>query len=148
MAVIVDPGGAAIGIWQPGTHKGFGVHERVGTPGWFELHTRDYDAAVDFYRDVFGWDTHTASDTPEFRYTTLGEGEGSSPGSWTRRRSSAEGALALVGVLRRRGHRRRAGAGRRARRRSCLPAEDTPYGRLAAQAADPTGTPFKLVSDS
>ena len=28
-----------------------------------------------FYRDVFKWDTHVAGDTPEFRYTTLGEGE-------------------------------------------------------------------------
>ena len=28
-----------------------------------------------FYRDVFGWDTHVAGDTDEFRYTTLGEGE-------------------------------------------------------------------------
>ena len=31
---------------------------RAGTPGWFELHTRDYDAAVSFYRDVFRWDAH------------------------------------------------------------------------------------------
>ena len=47
-----------------------------GAPGWFELHTRDYAATVQFYRDVFGWDTHVASDTDQFRYTTLGEGEG------------------------------------------------------------------------
>ncbi|WP_315899841.1 VOC family protein [Arthrobacter alpinus] len=27
-----------------------------------------------FYQDVFGWNTSVMSDTPEFRYTTLGEG--------------------------------------------------------------------------
>ena len=30
---------------------------------------------VETHREVFGWDTHAMSDTPEFRYTTLGEGE-------------------------------------------------------------------------
>jgi predicted enzyme related to lactoylglutathione lyase len=74
MAMIADPGGAAIGIWQPGLHKGFGVLGETGAPAWFELHTRDYDTVLPFYRDVFGWDTHTMSDTPEFRYTTLGDG--------------------------------------------------------------------------
>lgn len=74
MAMIADPGGAAVGIWQPGRHKGFGVLGETGAPAWFELHTRAYDAVLPFYRDVFGWDTHKMSDTPEFRYTTLGEG--------------------------------------------------------------------------
>ncbi len=43
-----------------------------GTPSWFELHTRDYRAAVLFSVDVLGWDAHVASDTDTFRYTTLG----------------------------------------------------------------------------
>ena len=29
MAVVTDPGGAAIGMWQPGLHKGFGVVRRT-----------------------------------------------------------------------------------------------------------------------
>ena len=33
------------------------------------------DADLDFYRSAFGWETHAVSDSPEFRYTTLGEGE-------------------------------------------------------------------------
>ena len=76
MAFVTDPGGAGIGIWQPGLHRGFGVFAEPGTPGWFELHTRDYDASVSFYRDVFRWDTHVQSDVPEFRYTTYGDGDG------------------------------------------------------------------------
>jgi predicted enzyme related to lactoylglutathione lyase len=72
MAMVADPGGAAIGIWQPGEHPGFGLIAEPGAPGWFELQTKEYDASVAFYRDVFGWDTHVASDEPDFRYTTLG----------------------------------------------------------------------------
>ena len=41
MAVIVDVGGAVIGMWQPGEHRGFGIIGEPGAPAWFELHTRD-----------------------------------------------------------------------------------------------------------
>ncbi|HEX8803640.1 MAG TPA: VOC family protein, partial [Acidimicrobiales bacterium] len=57
MAVVADPAGAVIGAWQPGTHPGFGVVQEPGAPGWFELHTRDYETSVDFHRQVFGWTT-------------------------------------------------------------------------------------------
>ncbi|MGZ4758735.1 MAG: VOC family protein, partial [Acidimicrobiales bacterium] len=70
MSMLIDSGGAAIGIWQPGLHKGFGVLAEPGAPGWFELHTRSYDDSVAFYRDVFGWDVHTEGDAPDFRYST------------------------------------------------------------------------------
>ena len=36
MAVVTDVGGATIGVWQPGLHKGFGVFGEPGTPAWFE----------------------------------------------------------------------------------------------------------------
>jgi len=145
MAMVADPGGAAVGIWQPGLHSGFDIQGEPGTPAWFELHTRDYDASVEFYRQVFHWDTHVAADTPGFRYTTLGEGEGGAagimdatgflpegvPAHWLIyfRVEDADAALAkaveLGGTI-------------------TQPAEDTPYGRLA-QVSDPTGATFKLM---
>jgi hypothetical protein len=135
-------------VWQPGTQKGFDVRNEVGTAAWFELHTRDYDASVVFYRDVFRWDAHTMSDTEEFRYTTLGQGEGQlagimdasaylpddAPASWfvyfavEDADAALEKLVALGGTV-------------------VQPAEDTPYGRLAV-AADPTGTKFRLVADN
>lgn len=143
MALLTDAGQAVIGVWQPGQHSGFGVLGEPGTPDWFELHTPDYDAVVAFYRDVFRWDAH-ASDTPYFRYTTLGEGEGmlagimdataclpqGAPAAWSVYFAvqDADAALAKVTEL--------GGT-------VLMPAVDTPYGRLA-QAADPTGAPFKL----
>jgi predicted enzyme related to lactoylglutathione lyase len=148
MAMIGDPGNAAIGVWQPGTQKGFEVRSEPGAAAWFELHTREYDRSVDFYRDVFQWDTHTMSDTPEFRYTTQGEGDAALagimdaseympegvPGTWTVYfevedvDAAVEQAVALGATVVR-------------------PAEDTPYGRLVA-LTDPTGTEFKLVADN
>jgi predicted enzyme related to lactoylglutathione lyase len=146
MAVVTDAGGAAIGMWQPGRHQGFGVLGEPGTPTWFELHTRDYQAAISFYRDVFRWDTHAVNDTPEFRYTTLGQGEGQLagimdasgflpdgvPAHWSVYFGVEDTDAALAKIVDLGGSILRA-------------AEDTPYGRLAT-AADATGAAFKLVA--
>jgi hypothetical protein len=147
MAILTDAGGAAIGAWQPGLHRGFGTYDEPGTPGWFELHTRDYDSSVGFYQQVFGWDTHVAGDTDDFRYTTLGKDEDQLagimdagaflpegvPAHWSIyfRVEDTDATLARIVEL----------GGSIVR-----PAEDTPYGRLA-QAADPTGALFKLVAN-
>ena len=37
---VSDPGGAAIGAWQPREVKGFEIRGEPGTAAWFELHTR------------------------------------------------------------------------------------------------------------
>lgn len=146
-AMIVDPGGAGIGAWQPDQVSGFEIWNEPGAPRWFELHTREYDASVDFYRDVFGWNTNTYSDTPEFRYTTLRTGaddlagimdasqlsEGAAPG-WTVYFGVEDTDAALERVVELGGKVTQA-------------AKDTPWGRLA-QAADPTGTAFKLMASS
>ena len=79
MAMVVDPGGAAIGVWQPGNMKGFDAER--GRRGLLvrAAHARLRQECA-FYRDVFGWDAHAMSDAPEFRYTTLGEGDGALAG--------------------------------------------------------------------
>jgi predicted enzyme related to lactoylglutathione lyase len=146
-ALLVDPSGAAVGIWQTNTFAGFGT-PGPGTPpdapAYFELHTRDYDAAVSFYRDVLGWDAHERSEVPGLRYTTLGGGDAAagimdasefmdaddSP-AWqvyfatgdvdaTLERATELGAAVLY------------------------PAMDTPFGRQAT-LTDPTGARFKLL---
>jgi predicted enzyme related to lactoylglutathione lyase len=73
MSMVRDPAGNGVGVWQPGTFEGTGVFFEASAPSWFELRTDDYDAVVAFYRTVFGWDTVTMADSPEFRYTTLRE---------------------------------------------------------------------------
>jgi uncharacterized protein len=75
MAMVTDPAGAAVGVWQPLSMPGFAARSGPGAPVWFEVLSADHDAVVPFYENVFGWTTHAMSDTPEFRYTTLGQGE-------------------------------------------------------------------------
>lgn len=74
MAMIGDPGGASIGLWEFAGHTGFQAHEVDGAAAWHELFSKNYSAAVDFYRDTFGVQTSVMSDTPEFRYTNLVDG--------------------------------------------------------------------------
>jgi uncharacterized protein len=145
MVVVGDVGGAVIGAWQPGTHQGFGVYGEPDSPNWFELQTRDYDASVDFYRKVFAWDAHVASDTPELHYTTLGEGESALagimdassflpegvPAQWSIYFGVEDADAALARIVELGGS-------------IVEPAVDTPYGRLAT-AADPSGINFKLI---
>jgi predicted enzyme related to lactoylglutathione lyase len=69
-SILVDPGGAPLGLWQPGTHPGFTVLGEHASPSWVELHTRTHARAVDFYRSVFSWEITPVGDTDEFRYYT------------------------------------------------------------------------------
>ena len=145
MAILGDPGGAGIGVWQPGTHQGSGLIGEHGAPSWFELHTRDYERAVAFYREIFRWTTDVMSDTADFRYTTLKHGDEMLAGIMDASGMLPEGVpshwkvyfgvddtdaavariLELGGTI-------------------LEPANDTPYGRHAT-ASDPTGAQFKLV---
>jgi len=57
MAVFADPTGAAVSVWQAGTHSGSGRVNEHGAMCWHELQTRDPEAAKAFYATVFGWGT-------------------------------------------------------------------------------------------
>jgi uncharacterized protein len=145
-SLAADPSGAFFGLWQPLEHRGFEVFGEAGAPVWHQLTTRDYRAAVNFYRTVFGWRTEKVADTDEFRYTTalfgdqqlLGvmDGVGYIPedalANWTIF-FGAEDVDKTLQVISDKGG------------TVLQPADDTPFGRLAA-AADPTGTPFHLSS--
>lgn len=56
MAIVADPSGAVISVWQPNEHIGAGLANEPNTWSWSELMTRDLDAALPFYSDVFGWE--------------------------------------------------------------------------------------------
>ncbi|MGH9046157.1 MAG: VOC family protein [Acidimicrobiales bacterium] len=145
-AVLDDPTGATIGSWQPEEFAGFTVLEEHGAPSWFELLTRDYAKAVEFYRSVFGWDTEVVSDTDEFRYSVMLDPSGGGmlagimdassflpkgePASWSVYWdvNDVDESVAQVKSL---------GGG------VITVARDTPYGRLAS-LTDPSGAPFNL----
>lgn len=146
MAVLADSTGAVISVWQPGTVQGFEVVSEHGAPAWHELHTKEFAKSVDFYTEVFSWETEVVGDTDDFRYTQqvqngepfAGIMDASSflpegvPSNWTVYFGSADvdATIALVQSL--------GGT-------VLEPAEDTPFGRIA-KVADPTGAAFKLGS--
>jgi predicted enzyme related to lactoylglutathione lyase len=143
--VVTDPGGATFGTWQPLNFQGFTTIGEHGAPSWFELHTRDYRRALDFYRSVFAWETTAVSDSDELRYTIFrstngGEDVGGvmdatewrpegAPDEWSvywecdDAKASAEKVKSLGGQVQ--------------------GPDDTPYGVLVL-CADPMGAPFKL----
>jgi predicted enzyme related to lactoylglutathione lyase len=56
MAVVADPEGAIIALWQPGALAGAEVFNQPGAINWNELNTRDAAAARDFYGKTLGWE--------------------------------------------------------------------------------------------
>ena len=70
MAVVKDSLGAAIGLWQPGDHPGWGVYRETSAVCWNELHTDETDAAKRFYGEVFGWQAKVQP-MPGGEYTTF-----------------------------------------------------------------------------
>ena len=59
IAVIADPAGAAIGIWQPGAHKGAQLVNEPSAYAMSGLVTTDPEGAKRFYPEVFGWEIET-----------------------------------------------------------------------------------------
>ncbi|MEV0259567.1 VOC family protein [Streptomyces sp. NPDC050732] len=54
-ALAADPEGAVFGLWQAGTHRGFGKRQRPGSYCWAEVYARDKDLVDPFYERVFGY---------------------------------------------------------------------------------------------
>src|SRR5207302_9851856 len=67
MAVIQDPSGAFLGLWEPGQMKGAEVKQAPGAYGWAELNARGIDKAAPFYSKLFGWSE---------KKMPMGEGQG------------------------------------------------------------------------
>jgi len=144
MAVLVDPAGAAVGAWQPLSFTGLAVKPEDGSPVWFETLSQDYEKSVAFYTGVFGWEATEMSNTPEFRYTTLGQDDdaragimdasgflGDQPSRWQfyvqvpDTDATVEQAVASGATL-------------------AQPVDDTPYGRIGL-LTDPAGVQFHVM---
>jgi uncharacterized protein len=55
IAVIQDPAGARLSLWEPRAHPGPRRTGAIGTCCWNELTTPDLARARRFYADLFGW---------------------------------------------------------------------------------------------
>jgi len=65
LALVTDPTGANLALWEPGRRKGV---ERVNEPGswnWSLLSTPDPAGAAAFYAEVFSWETDLDAPGPK-----------------------------------------------------------------------------------
>lgn len=146
MALVQAPDGAVVGMWQGIDFAGFELDMSHGTPVWIEAMTKDYDVAVDFYREVFDW-TVAPMPTGEGgpRYVTNGEGNDAHNGlcdassflppevpSYWRVYLQADDVDATLARLEELGGRVLDGP------------MDSPFGRLAT-VADPQGAMFQVI---
>ena len=82
-AMVLDPSGAPIGLWEATGFSGITPTETPGHPTWFEAMSMDFDAALPFYRDVFSWDIAwmgPEGGSDEFRYVTHGSADSAAAG--------------------------------------------------------------------
>jgi uncharacterized protein len=78
MAVITDPAGATLCLWEPRAHIGAGLVNTPGSMAWNDLLTPDPEGAADFYGRLFGW---TVEEIPNARgYRVIRNGERSNGG--------------------------------------------------------------------
>ena len=79
MAVIQDPTGATLSLWQAKDHIGAGLIHAPGSLSWNELSTNDTAAAGAFYSSLLGWDADE-QDMGGMKYTVFKVGESSKGG--------------------------------------------------------------------
>ena len=69
MAIIQDPSGAMIGVWQAQNMTGAQLIDKPNSMGWAELNSRGVDKAKPFYTKLFNWGekkTPAQGENPEY----------------------------------------------------------------------------------
>lgn len=144
MAVLQDPTGAVVSLWQAGTGIGATLRDEPGAMCWFELNTPDMAAAESFYTKLFGYSVEdlgdediayrvmTVAGLPEDRRSVAGIYDSDSlPRGWTVCVAVDDPDAHMARV--------RSGGGT-----VVSEPEDTPYGRFAL-AQDPGGATFSVL---
>ena len=70
-AVITDPAGATLCLWQPGENRR-GLVNAPGAMTWNDLAVPDADAATAFYGDLFGWGFEPVEGGQDYRVVLNG----------------------------------------------------------------------------
>lgn len=143
MAFALDPGGAAVGLWQANQHIGATRVNEPGTVSWNELITADPGASLGFYQQVLGMNASEQDMGDGNKYTVFEATDGrqvggttppyapGTPNHWhvyfatadadaTAAKAAEQGGTVLV------------------------PAFDTPVGRIAV-LQDPQGAVFSII---
>jgi predicted enzyme related to lactoylglutathione lyase len=73
MAVVQDPTGAFLSVWEPRSHPGAALVNAPGALTWNDLTTPDPDAATRFYGDWLGWRVEEVPQGDGYRLIWNGE---------------------------------------------------------------------------
>jgi hypothetical protein len=79
MAVMTDPQGAFLMVWEPRRHFGAALVNAPGALVWNELATPDLDASSAFYSGLFGWEIAPFQGSPT-PYLAIRNGESNNGG--------------------------------------------------------------------
>ncbi len=73
MAVLQDPTGAMLSVWEPHAQIGLSITGEPGTLCWADLSTPDVDAAAAFYSAVFDWSFDMGQDGSGYLHIKNGD---------------------------------------------------------------------------
>jgi predicted enzyme related to lactoylglutathione lyase len=73
MAVIEDPTGAMLCLWEARSNPGAALVNQPGAMTWNDLQTTDVPAAERFYGELFGWTTQEMPESGGYRVIRNGE---------------------------------------------------------------------------
>ena len=74
MAILSDPVGARVSLWQAGQHIGARLVNNPTSLCWNELVTSNIEESIRFYRDLFDWEFQRSDDGDPVYYAILNEG--------------------------------------------------------------------------
>jgi uncharacterized protein len=144
LAMIADPTGAVVGLWEAKGHPGAQIVDEPGAMTWFEVNTRDAEKARDFYARLFALEAHKL-DAPGLNYFTLQRGPKSHCGvlqmneQWPKEIPAhwmgyfaVEDTDAAVKKVQELGG------------KMMVPPFDSPYGRISV-VQDPQGATFSVI---
>ena len=74
MALLEDPAGARLALWEPGRHAGAGRVNDIGCLAWNDLQTTNPSPALDFYAALLDWEMQPIEQDGELVYVTIENG--------------------------------------------------------------------------
>ena len=72
LAVIGEPSGIGVGLWESGSHPEFELRASHGAPAWHELRSDTFHQTAGFYEKVLGWRLRCFNDSHHAHYHVLG----------------------------------------------------------------------------
>lgn len=75
LAIVQDPTGGVLGLWQGNRHQGAQLWNEPGAICWNEFMTHDLERAGRFFGEVFGWNARLSRSVNEGPYYILHAGD-------------------------------------------------------------------------